>query len=99
MLRDEMMKEFYDWHIVKGNPPDKREALRNLNFFAVFSVGCSKYQMPEIADAFSKRLHAYTLILKQMGYKYGKRLAKSTEPGLSSLFTKAFWKVGDEFGD
>ena len=92
-LNDEMMKEFYNDYIVEKLIPTKQEALINLRFFAVMSIQCSEVELDSLGKIFSKRLYAYFFLIQKIGYRYGKKLSKSSEPGLFELLRRAFYKV------
>ena len=93
---DFMMKEFYNEYVVNKVVPSKDEIIMNLNFFATMSIQCKRHELPELGKIYSQRLDAFYYIMSVIGYKFGRKLSGSSEPGLSSILTKAFYNLGGD---
>jgi len=89
-LKDEMMSEFYDELIKNQTPMTYREMIVNIRFFIIFSMGCRRIGINEVADKMTWRLNILISMLKEKGYRAGSRHSKSKEYGFDDILSRAF---------
>jgi hypothetical protein len=72
---------------------DKEAVTTMMNFLAVFSVGCGRLGLKEMANTFSKRLTCFVILVNKNGYKTGRKFKWRTDYGIDTLLSSAFYNI------
>ena len=94
MQTDSMLKPLFDNYMVKKQPPPREEAVELLRFFAVFAVGMTKLELPDLATLWSRRTDAYALLLQRCGCKRTPYFVRRRARGFNEILTEAFYGIG-----